>query len=156
MPFHKRLTDSFNKLPDGVTRDFFISVINNEAQKAAAILSRHPDAPHFRDGGGNTPLMVAVLFGEAHGKIIDLLLENGADVNAQNSHGGNALARAAQFGHLSLVKKLLEYGADAHMKDASGRDAADWANGNGRADIAILLLSSQKAPPRQTPPQNKP
>ena len=39
------------------------------------------------------------------------LIEEGADVNAQNNYGGTALMRASQEGHPEVAKLLIEAGA---------------------------------------------
>jgi uncharacterized protein len=130
--------------PDDV-RALFDAIRKNDAETVASYIAHRKSVPEWRDRAGNTPLMMAVIHGPSHQKVIDLLLDNGADVNAQNAHGGNALARAAHFGHKDLVTKLLSLGADARMKDAAGQDAADWARLNGHADIAELIEKSAKA-----------
>lgn len=155
MPDFKKPSGDFNSnVPAHVTA-FFAAVMANDLPEVTRVLDARPDAPHWKDRVGNTPLMMAVIFGATHKNVIDLLIGRGADVNAQNAHGGNALARAAHFGHGELVKQLLALGADVHMKDAAGQDAVDWANKNGHADIAALLLGRKNPPvrPIEKPPQ---
>lgn len=69
-------------------------------------------------------------------KIIALLLDNGAEVNATNIHGHTALHYAAQLGDLSSAFRLLKHGADVNV---AGREywiwagtALDTAAGHGR------------------------
>jgi ankyrin repeat protein len=47
---------------------------------------------------------------------VTLLLEKGADVNAQGGYYGNALQAAANGGHESVVTLLLENGADVNAQ----------------------------------------
>jgi ankyrin repeat protein len=47
---------------------------------------------------------------ERHDSVVTLLLEKGADVNAQGGHYGNALQAACHGGHDSVVTLLLEKG----------------------------------------------
>jgi ankyrin repeat protein len=47
---------------------------------------------------------------------VTLLLEKGADVNAQGGHYGNALQAASGGGHDSIVTLLLEKGADVNAQ----------------------------------------
>jgi ankyrin repeat protein len=136
----------------GEIKAFIAAVMNNDLAAVQKTLETHPEAAAWRERAGNTPLMMAVI-APARDEIIDLLLNNGADVNAQNAHGGNALARAACFGHFALAQKLLGLGADAAMRDAAGQDAADWAEKGGHEKIAALLRHAQKpAPKPPTPP----
>ena len=55
-----------------------------------------------------------------HEKIVKLLAEEGADVNAQCGRYGNALQAASEAGHEEVVKLLAEEGADVN---AQGRPA---------------------------------
>ncbi|MBI3441068.1 MAG: ankyrin repeat domain-containing protein [Proteobacteria bacterium] len=155
MPNFKRPSDDFNQPSPNDVATFFATVMNNDLPATTLILEQYPDAAQWRDRAGNTPLMMAVIFGTTHQPIIDLLIQNGADVNAQNAHGGNALARAAHFGHKKLVEQLLTLGADVYMKDEAGQDAVEWANKNGQTEIAALLRARQKSP-RHNPPKHAP
>ncbi|KDR77836.1 hypothetical protein GALMADRAFT_65679, partial [Galerina marginata CBS 339.88] len=46
--------------------------------------------------------------------IVKVLLENGAEVNAQGGFYGNALQVASYGGHKGIVKMLLENGAEVN------------------------------------------
>jgi len=58
-----------------------------------------------------------------HGEVAKLLLNKGADINAQDEGGGTALMVATQPGYLNEVKILLEKGADVNAKDVNGTTA---------------------------------
>ena len=148
MPAPKPLSGRFNIPRAPGAPAIFASVMDGDLAAVQAILKADPDAPQARDRAGNTPLMMAVIFGPERQEIIDLLIEKGADVNAQNKHGGNVLARAAHFGHKDLVRQLLGLGADPSVKDEAGQDAAAWARMNGHDDIAALF----KKPSAPKPP----
>jgi ankyrin repeat protein len=51
-----------------------------------------------------------------HDSVVTLLLEKGADVNAQGGHYGNALQAASHHGYSAIVHSLLEKGADSHLQ----------------------------------------
>ena len=59
-----------------------------------------------------SPLHAAIE--ERHFGLVDRLLELGSDVNAHAplSASGTALASAARWGHVELMKKLVDKGAD--------------------------------------------
>ncbi|MDD9901576.1 MAG: ankyrin repeat domain-containing protein [Alphaproteobacteria bacterium] len=60
---------------------------------------------------GSTPLALAALYGNH--RLVDALLNKGADVNAQN---GIALAYAAKKGRLDVIQTLLDHGADPNRR----------------------------------------
>jgi len=129
----------------------FAALREGDADIALSIIRRYPDAHTWEDRAGNTPLMMTAIHGEEMKAVTKQLLEMGADVNAQNKHGGNALARAAHFGHADLVKVLLKAGADPDMKDAANNDAADWARKNNHHAIAAALEEAKKPKTSLTP-----
>ncbi|KAE9385780.1 ankyrin, partial [Gymnopus androsaceus JB14] len=57
-----------------------------------------------------TPLMIAAEIG--HLDVVSVLIEEGANVNAQSEDGSTALRQASQEGHLEIVKLLLNHGAE--------------------------------------------
>ncbi|KAK5943798.1 hypothetical protein PMZ80_003079 [Knufia obscura] len=63
------------------------------------------------DDAGRTALVWACEFG--YEKVVQILLDQGADVNAQGGKYGNALQAASQRGHEKVVQMLLKQGAKA-------------------------------------------
>ncbi|KAK2046156.1 hypothetical protein LZ31DRAFT_462908, partial [Colletotrichum somersetense] len=53
-------------------------------------------------------------------KIVQILLDHGADVNMQGGEYGNALGAASVKGHDKIVQMLLDHGADASYQKAGG------------------------------------
>jgi ankyrin repeat protein len=131
----------------------FAALREGDADIALSIIRRYPDSHAWEDRAGNTPLMMTAIHGEGMKDVTKQLLLMGADVNAQNKHGGNALARAAHFGHEKLVTTLLAAGADPAMRDAANKDAADWARMNNHHAIAAALEEAKK--PKIRPSQPK-
>ncbi|KAG9206091.1 hypothetical protein G6514_004812 [Epicoccum nigrum] len=77
-----------------------------------------------------TPLYYTALSGLA--TIAKLLLDKGADVNAQSGHYGNALHAASEGGHEQVVKMLLDKGADVNALHA--------ASAGGHEQVVKMLL----------------
>jgi ankyrin repeat protein len=60
---------------------------------------------------------------EGHAASVEILLNNGADVNAQTLHHGNALQVASSRGHEAIVQILLDQDADVNARTLSHRYA---------------------------------
>ncbi|OAQ79815.1 ankyrin repeat protein [Purpureocillium lilacinum] len=86
------------------------------------------------DGNGNTPLMVFVAeLPEENDyktgpKIIDELINRGANIRARNRAGETALHIAVRCGRKLAMKALVNHGANVHAKDADGRSVLDVAD----------------------------
>lgn len=93
-----------------------------------------------REPQNETPLLtLAALMG--HAEIAEVLIENGAAVNALGGDGGTALHAAAFLGRADAAKVLLDNGADATIRDNNGSSPhevlhLDW---NTTMFIANLL-----------------
>jgi len=109
--------------------------------------------------------------GAANTALMDLLLEHGADVNAQvngtktysmrvsrapsANESLSALHVAAQAGRTDLVRYLLQKGANPELADAIGRKPIDMLSAGGRSGAAPLpSVAAGNAPPTsgRTPP----
>ena len=96
-----------------------------------------------RDDYGRTPLHDAAIRFWNSQKYIELLIDNGADVNAMRGGGGTPLSYAASWGHEEIVELLIANGADVNVKDAFSETPLDVAthpdNPNASAVTADLL-----------------
>jgi ankyrin repeat protein len=71
--------------------------------------------------------------------MVKVLIENGADVNAQMADGKTALMFAAMFDKVEIIDILLENGADAFLQTSDGLIALTLAQAMG-ADAARAKL----------------
>ena len=70
---------------------------------------------------------------------VRLLLEAGADVDAQTAHGETALMYAAHTGRIKKARLLLEYGADPTLTNLQGETALRMAKKRDRTEMMQLL-----------------
>ncbi|QWG14684.1 ankyrin repeat domain-containing protein [Bradyrhizobium sediminis] len=103
-------------------------------------------AQHFPPAGVNavianatTPLMRASHIGD--GKIVRLLIAAGAEVNARNADGNNALWLACVGGHLDLIDTLVEAGIDLDNRNDNGATPLMYAASSGKAAAVERLLA---------------
>jgi ankyrin repeat protein len=74
-------------------------------------------------------------------KIIDLLIDHGAQINQSGMQSGPALCEASCSGHLGALRTLIRRNADIHVKGNSNpADALQLACLNGHVNIVKELL----------------
>ena len=66
-----------------------------------------------------TPLHHACLSGQLD--IVEMLVEQGADINAQALNGGTPLMRAIQTSTPQIVKYLIDKGCDVELENRKGK-----------------------------------
>ncbi len=118
--------------------DRFYQAIRNDNAGDLRALVESQDV-NAKDSRGATPLMYAAAFGNA--RQMKLLLESGADVNAQNTFHATALIWAG--GDAVKSRMLIEHGANINVRTQQGRTALMVAaKRNGNADLVRLLLKT--------------
>jgi len=99
-----------------------------------------PDPGNSFDNSGN--LLDLVLRGELDEA--KRLIENGADVRAEDQHGNSVLHIAAQNGRTGIVEDLILGGADVNKGNNHKNTALHLAAQNGWSEIARILLTAKK------------
>jgi ankyrin repeat protein len=132
------------------------------------LLLEHGADPSISTSGNVTPLMVASGIGWVEGvtyewspqanlDTVKLLLELGADVNAQDAlDGRTALMGAAHKGRNEVIQLLVQHGADLAITDMGSRDsihalagttwqAVDYADGLVRVGVQSAIAHPETA-----------
>ena len=148
-----------------------VAALHGENMAAAEALFARPDIRlDLLNGAGESALMMAALRGDlgwcerliARGapvnkpgwsplhyaasgpepKIIALLLERSAIVDAESPDRTTPLMMAARYGKEDSVKLLLARGADPKRTNDRNMSAADFARGSGREWLAEMLTKA--------------
>jgi len=92
----------------------YAAVVNCEDNEVKRLLAAGARVNGSDGNQGCTALHLAAM--EGHSKIIAILIEHGADLDARNRLDHTALMEAVLFARLEAVKTLLQSGADKHIK----------------------------------------
>lgn len=143
--------------------------LRDEAPRVAAALIAHPQIKvDAVNASGETPLMMAALKGNvewaqrliergaqvnrsgwtplhyaASGsdstRVLALLLDRGAAIDARAPNGNTPLMMAARYGAWDSAELLLARGADPRLSNSAGQSAADFARQEGREALALKM-----------------
>lgn len=75
--------------------------------------------------------------------IVKMLINKGANINAQDGAGVTALMAASANGRDDIVKELIYNGADINLKDKQGRTPLMWATERGHKSIIYILQHAE-------------
>jgi ankyrin repeat protein len=131
----RELIQSYSQ--DGWTPLHLACFFNHPAVAEALILSGADVQARSRNAMQNAPLHAA-----AAGRSRDsvrILLEHGADVNAQQEGGWTALHAASQNGDVEMVQLLIASGAHVRTRAANNQNALDLALTKGHQAVVDVL-----------------
>jgi ankyrin repeat protein len=87
---------------------------------------------------GLTPLGLASAYG--HRNVVELLLNQGANISAVDAMGQTPLHLAAQYGNVDVAALLIEHGADVDARDIFGVTPLQCAAVRGDKNVSSLLI----------------
>ncbi|RII20696.1 hypothetical protein CUC08_Gglean001282 [Alternaria sp. MG1] len=99
------------------------------------------DEPNLEKSDDNIPmpLYYAALLGFS--TVTRLLLDAGAEVNAEGGYNGNALQAASDGGYEQVVKTLLDAGAEVNAQEGVFGNALQAASLRGHEQVVKILLN---------------
>ncbi|XP_050548255.1 ankyrin-1 isoform X2 [Daktulosphaira vitifoliae] len=105
------------------------------------LLSRAADLLHSSDLNGKKCLHIAATYG--HYAMVEVLLGQGAEINATDKNGWTAMHCAARAGFLDVVKLLVESGASPKSETNYGASPIWFAAQEGHNDVLEYLMTKE-------------
>jgi ankyrin repeat protein len=131
---------AFKKDKENLGELLRVAVDNNRVEIVRLLIEHDAEIDTMDLAGDDwTSLMYAAYNG--HEEIADILIENGAQIDARNAGDGTPLMLAAGSGRRRIVEKLLDAGADIEAKTVDGQTALITACMGGDAEVVKLLIS---------------
>jgi ankyrin repeat protein len=122
----------------GSSADLFDAVRTGDLEKVKALLQADPKLAEARTEDGSTALHLAALEGQT--AVAQLLLANGAQVNARGLREETPLHMAMYDGHREVAEVLLASQADLDARNTAGETPLHLAVRKGYRDLVELLL----------------
>jgi ankyrin repeat protein len=111
---------------------------NGCEMSARLLLAADSAMVNSKDKDNKPPLFIAAEQGNQ--AVMEVLLDKGADVNAEGGIYGNALYAASAGGHKEVATLLLDKGADVNAEGGIYGNALYAASAGGHKEVATLLL----------------
>ena len=133
---------------DTAPKDIWDAIVAEDLSRIEALLDQGVDLNEDRESDNRFPLMHATLHRKP--KVIEFLIENGADVNGSDVVGSTCILAAAFLGAVDTVQALIEGGADLFRRNIIGEDVLDvleinWQMTNYYANEVYELGVTRKA-----------
>ena len=122
------------------TKDVYEVCRSGDTTTLKAMLQQTPSLIDSKQSNGFTPLIIATYNGQA--EISTILIQHGADVNAQDKAGNTALMGLCFNGNTALVKLLLNNKVAVNTLNFNHASALIFAATFGHVDIIKLLLKA--------------
>lgn len=131
------------------TSEAFVSeIIGRDLEKVAMFIEAGIDVNEAFDG--MSPIVWLASQRRGSCEIAQLLIDNGADVNAVDQDGISAIRMAVFNAHKELLQLLIANGANLNAVDQDGLTELDMAVYHGRKELAQLLIENGAEPSPQT------
>lgn len=128
----------FGSMP-AKAQEIFEAIKKDDVARIKQLLGKDASWISLKDASGNSPLHIAAALGSL--PITELLLSEGADINATNTELNTPLHAAIQNGRDEVSIFLIKNGADLNKHNASGYTPLHSAALHNRRAIAEALIS---------------
>lgn len=112
---------------------------NQQLDQIKALLEQKPALANQPAQRGFSPLIMAAYLNATDA--VHLLLDHGAEVNAQDASGNTALMGTCFKGYAEVADLLISKGADVNLRNGDGATALAFAVNFNQVDVAKLLLA---------------
>ena len=136
------MTKSPSKAPDP-QKEILKAAKSGDAGRVRELVKLDPSLMSVRDSDGSTPLHCACWKG--HEAVVDVLLQAGADVNAENANehwGTTPLHAAAHANQKKVAELLIAHGANINAKNLNNRTPLQETSFHKAASVAKLLRTA--------------
>jgi uncharacterized protein len=112
--------------------------------EAARLLLQAGADPNLRSQNALSVMPLHSALSACHFDVARILIEAGADINAQGGEGYTPLHYAADRGEADIAELLLAKGAQTDLRDAHGRTAAELGDEAGHGHVSDLIRARLK------------
>ena len=119
----------------------FMSTLNTELKEASGRSSENQCSANRGENDPDSVVDLGCEPGKEYMKIVELLLENNANVNIQDGSGKTVVMIAASAGHEALVRMIMEKGSvDLGIVDKNGFGSITYAKTKEIREIIVKHL----------------
>jgi len=122
-----------------LAQDIHKAAQEGDTEKVKSILEQNPTLLDSRNDNNLTPLIISSIHGNID--VVRLLIKKGADINAGDNEGSNALHNAAASGQKEVIELLLSKGVDVNLGDNNGMTALHFVATRGYFECGKLLVA---------------
>lgn len=129
-------------IAQGAQLDIFGAAATGRLERVRELLAEDPARANALAPDGFQPLGLAAFFG--HGPVVELLLTQGAAVNAASANAMRVMPLHAAVAnqHLAIARTLIAHGADVNARQADDFTPLHGAAQNGQLAMVELLLAA--------------
>ncbi|TGZ59894.1 hypothetical protein CRM22_008823 [Opisthorchis felineus] len=130
----------------------YLAAANGDSEKIEDLLKIDQNITYVDETTGMMPVHIAAAWGNP--KCLEVLVNNGADINQHDELLCTPMHHAARNGHTQTFEWLRDHGANVTVRNLFGQSPADMALANDFPDLADQIrrfgLRKTKAPSGNT------